>query len=263
MDYKAIFSDVDGTLINSRFEITPGTKAEILRCVGQGVPFTTVSARSGPAMLPIRRYFTFPAYQIIFSGALVENEKGEVLLSCPLTADQVERVYRAVEECPGILATCYTREDWFVPEDDGRWVPFEADCTELTPIYGRRPSAEQTVYKFLLMGEEQATDRAVELLGAALPDLTVYKSSRFYIEVLSGSASKSKAIDFLLGQWGISPGEIIAFGDSYNDIDMLEYAGLGVAMGNAPAAVKASADAVTASNDEEGLAAGLRRYVGA
>ena len=261
MTYKAIFSDVDGTLINSKFEITKPTRLAIEEQVDKGVAFVTVSARSGPSMLPIRREFSFPAYQIIFSGALAQDPQGNDLLNCPLTTDQVERVYQTLgAKYPSIICTCYTKEDWYVPQIDEKWIPFEANCTEITPIV-RHPQADETVYKFLCIGDEDETDIAVKDLQGLLPDLTVYKSSRNYIEILSGKASKSTAIAFLLQQWGMDTTECIAFGDSYNDIDMLHYVGFSVAMGNAPAEVKQAADVCTLSNDEDGLCKAIKQYM--
>ena len=262
MAFKAMFSDVDGTLITNTFDITDATKEAIMKQVDKGIPFTTVTARGGPAMAPIRRHFNFPAYQIIFSGALVEDPNGEMILSRTLTPDQVHKIYDVIENhCPGVLPTCYTRETWFAPYDDGKWIPFEANCTEISPVFGEKPTDDMPVYKFLCMGEEDVTDKALQILKEKLPELTIYKSSRFYIEVLSGEASKSRAIAFLLEKWGMTKDEIIAFGDSYNDIDMLEYAGFGVAMGNAPDPVKASANAVTDDNDHDGLAKAINTYM--
>lgn len=261
MRYRAIFSDVDGTLINSKMEVTENTQRAIEKWVEKGIPFTTVSARSGPAMIPIRRYFSFPAYQIIFSGALIEDPQGNIIYKKTLGSDYVHRVYEAMErEFPDVVCTCYTRDIWYTPNKNNELVIFESGCTEIEGVVGR-PKEDETVYKFLCMGEEKLTDIAVDRMRELFSDLTIYKSNSRYIEILSGEASKSTAISFLLKGWKLSKDEIIAFGDSFNDIDMMKYAGLGIAMGNAVDEVKASADVITQDNDHDGIVTALDEYM--
>ena len=80
------------------------------------------------------------------------------------------------------------------------------------------------------------------------------RSSDILLEIMDKGITKSRGIAVLLGHFGLTAQQALAFGDNYNDVDMLQYAGTGVAMGNAPEEIKAIADAVTDTNDHEGIA---------
>ena len=90
----------------------------------------------------------------------------------------------------------------------------------------------------------------------------IYKSQPTYLEVMNISASKSAAAAVLCERFGITARDVIAFGDNYNDVDMLKFAGMGVAMGNAPADVMQVADKISDTNDNDGLAAVLMQEFG-
>ncbi|MDH7571426.1 MAG: HAD-IIB family hydrolase, partial [Armatimonadota bacterium] len=92
------------------------------------------------------------------------------------------------------------------------------------------------------------------------PEVTVVRSSDQLVEIVAARASKAAALQWLARRWQIDAAEVLALGDSYNDIPMLRWAGLGVAMGNAPETVKRAADAVTLTHDEAGVAAAIERY---
>jgi Cof subfamily protein (haloacid dehalogenase superfamily) len=91
--------------------------------------------------------------------------------------------------------------------------------------------------------------------------LNIYPSKPTYLEIMPKMASKTSAIQVLQDKFGVHQSEIIAMGDNYNDIDMLAYAGLGIAMGNAPDEVRKQAKEITLTNDEDGVAAALLKYV--
>ena len=89
--------------------------------------------------------------------------------------------------------------------------------------------------------------------------LNIYKSQPTYLEVMSVDASKSKAIQFLLKKYGLHQNEVIAIGDNFNDKEMIEFAGCGVAMGNAPVAVKEAANYVTDTNNNDGVCKAIKK----
>jgi len=110
------------------------------------------------------------------------------------------------------------------------------------------------------MGPPEAINSLESELKNNHPDITVYKSKPTYLEIMAQNVLKSSAIAILIKARGVVKEEIVAIGDNYNDIDMLRFAGLGVAMGNAPDEVKSAADIVTLSNDEDGLKVVLEKY---
>lgn len=105
------------------------------------------------------------------------------------------------------------------------------------------------------MGHLEAITSLEIELKILFPEITIYKSKSTYLEIVAQNVQNSSAIDILIKAHGVTKEEIMAFGDNYNDVDMLRYAGIGVAMGNAPDEVKAAADVITLSNDEDGLKA--------
>ncbi len=121
------------------------------------------------------------------------------------------------------------------------------------------PESDIPVHKLLGFGPPALLDRTAETLRAAFPQCAVYKSAPHLLELMDGRVSKSGAVRRLCEKLGVSPQKTVSFGDNYNDIDMLQATGLGIAMGNAPEAVKKAAGAVTADNDHEGLLKALNQ----
>jgi len=109
--------------------------------------------------------------------------------------------------------------------------------------------------------EKVLLEMEAELRSRYSQRLYITRSKPFFLEIMSREASKANALQVVAEHYGIDRKEIMAIGDSYNDIDMIEWAGLGVAMGNAFKPVKEAADYVTVSNDEAGVAEAIRRFV--
>lgn len=117
-------------------------------------------------------------------------------------------------------------------------------------------------HKILLMGTKSQIDRARHLLQKGSGNnLSVTKSKPTYLEITNRQASKAFALSFLLKKYGLTAAQTIAFGDNHNDIEMLQLAGLGIAMANAPDDVKAGADFITTGNDEEGIKRALDKFI--
>ncbi|EFX92893.1 HAD superfamily hydrolase [Actinobacillus ureae] len=109
------------------------------------------------------------------------------------------------------------------------------------------------------MGEADEILRLETLLKSLFPQLSIHRSKAEYLEIMNSKATKSKAIRFMQQKLGITSEHIVAFGDNFNDLDMLQYVGFGVAMANAPDEIKAAASYVTASNNEDGIALVLNK----
>lgn len=118
------------------------------------------------------------------------------------------------------------------------------------------------VPKFLMLGDGDYLAKIEKEVYEKLHDrMDVYRSEPFFLEILPKGINKATGLAKLLDTLGATRDELIAFGDGYNDISMIEYAGLGVAMGNAFDKVKESADIIAPDNDEDGIADVLERYV--
>jgi len=128
----------------------------------------------------------------------------------------------------------------------------EGDITGLRAT--KRPATLTNVHKILVMGDAPVIRALQERLKPQFPHLEIHRSKDEYLEIVNRAATKAQAIQFMENRLGVSADEVIAFGDNYNDRDMLRYAGYSVAMGNAPDDIKAECSTVTAPNDEDGLA---------
>lgn len=253
--YKAIFSDIDGTLLNTSHRIPKEVKQRIAEIKEQGIPFVLVSARMPKGMRGIRDELGLLAPMICYSGALVVDENEESLYSVELPVEAVQGVYQCVcREENDISVNLYREDQWMVEDQTDPWVRQEWEITGVIPQ--EIPFTDQVfahVHKILCMGEPEQISRMEEILLDEFPQIRIYKSKPTYLEIMSMEASKSGAIQKLEEKFGIERQEIIAFGDGHNDIDMLQYAGMGIAMGNAQDDVKAAADIVTATNDQGGM----------
>ncbi|TID17297.1 hydrolase, partial [Avibacterium paragallinarum] len=114
-------------------------------------------------------------------------------------------------------------------------------------------------HKILLMGEATQIEQIEPLLKQQFPQLSIHRSKKEYLEIMNKAATKANAIQFMAQRAAVDKADIIAFGDNFNDLDMLEYVGLGIAMGNSPEEIKRIAKQITVSNDKDGIAFSLNK----
>lgn len=260
---KIIFSDIDGTLLNSRRQITDSTRNKILELGQKGYPFVLVSARMPEGVESIQRQIGRHSPIICYSGGLVYDEYRKVLKTCLLELEKaLEIKYIMQTEFPHVCCNAYGYDKWIVDCEDNIWVREEEKIIGLMAREGdiKAEFAQYGgVHKFLMIGEQEEVQRTEKRLKLKYPELSIALSKHNYLEVMNGSVRKSAAIRFLCNHLGISLEEAMAFGDGVNDIDMIKAVKYGVAMGNAPEVVKNQADYVTLDHDQEGVLAMLNR----
>lgn len=252
MQYKAIFSDIDGTLLNSQHQISSKTESAIKLAVSKGIPFIPVSARPPYAITPYTEQLQTNQGIICYSGALILDKNLRELYSVQIDQADLAVLNQILADYPHLSINHYAALDWFSNDLDNYWTKQEADITGLFPK--QTPFNLTKVHKILVMGEADKIKPIEQKLKQKLPHLSIHLSKPEYIEIMNKAATKAKAIGFMERHLHVSADEVIAFGDNFNDLDMLEYAGLSVAMGNAPDEIKQVAKKVTASNDEDGIA---------
>ena len=159
------------------------------------------------------------------------------------------------------MVSTYLYDIWVVDDADNPWVQRDAGILHCEPITGDLASAVQSVahvHKLLCVGPPAQVARLQSAAAPLFPELQLLRSGAEYMEVLKDGVSKRTAVETLQAHYHLRQEEIVACGDHYVDLEMLQYAGLGIAMDNAPEEVKAAADRVTASNDEEGVYIALK-----
>ena len=259
---KIVFSDIDGTFLTDDKRTTEATAQAVRDLLARGIPFVLVSARMPEAIYPITRKVGVTIPIISYSGGYVLTEQEEVLFDRRMGAADTAGVIEAIgREAPQVTVNYYAGRHWYVGGVDKR-VQYEMDITgaqaEIVPFEELALRGE-AASKVLVMGEPEECSRLQRKLSAAFPSLNVVLSAPFLLEIMDASVSKATGIKVLLEHFGFTAMEALAFGDNFNDVEMLDLVGTGVAMGNAPEPVKGHAAAVTESNEEDGLARYLQR----
>ena len=255
--YKAVFSDIDGTLLNSRHQISPLTEQAIKAVIAKGVPFIPVSARPPYAITPYTKQLDTQQAIICYSGALILDKNLTALYSVILEPQDLQELNQILADFNHLSVSHYAGLDWFCNDLNNYWTLQES---EITGLHAKQtPKDLNEVHKILVMGEAEEIRQLEQKLEQSLPHLSIHRSKNEYLEIMNKAATKAKAIRFMEQHLNVRAEEVVAFGDNFNDLDMLQYAGLSVAMGNAPDEIKQAAKEVTASNDEDGIALVLNR----
>ena len=255
--YSAVFLDIDGTLLNSRHQVMPCTKSHLQYLQGRGVPVILCSARPPKGVDLVAEQIGLPGPAACYNGGLIIDDSYTILrdvgIDIRLAMDFRQFV---AERFPDLVVSAYLYSVWMVEDPHHPLIEQEADISGCTPLQG---SLEQVaasashIHKLLCMGDAMRIRALEKETAQHFPQLMALRSKATYLEILSPEATKGSAAKVLLEHYGLNPKQAVAFGDSDVDVDMLQYCGLGVAMGNAPRQVKEAADYVTASNDEEGV----------
>ena len=263
---KLVVSDIDGTLITSDGVVSEPTRREIERVIASGVHFSVASGR------PTRRVRTALAglgvsVPIISSnGAVIEDlVTGEIIVSLHLEHALVRRVLTIAAEYEQLWSFIDTATGWRflagqrdLPDVLTYWVN-ELDAQvvdDLDHFFAEQP----IVRKIVVAGEEHDLEK-LEPVVAALDGVYVTSSWTGTREIMVRGADKANAARHLAERLGIDPEEVLAIGDHRNDLELLAWAGTGVAMGNAAPELKEIADWITMSNDEDGVAHALQRFI--
>lgn len=261
MKYKLVALDVDGTLINDEYRITERTSATIREVSRQGARIVLCTGRAPASTLPLLSELGLEGAVITHNGAATVDSSGPELLH--QYAFETDRVERLIEFCraEGVHLDVNSTFSLYVEQlsEEAREA-YRKFYIEPILVEDLRQVREPLV-KITMYAGKDVLDR----LLAAWPEigdpmLRPIRSDEYFIDLMHVQASKGNALKALAESWGIAPEGIIAIGNYYNDLDMLQYAGIGIAMGNAPDDVKKSADFVTATNNEDGVHLALERY---
>ena len=262
MKYKLIAVDMDGTLLNSESVITEATKTAILQAIDAGVIFVVSTGRPMRGVESVNALFPQDMPFIVFNGAAVVMGKSrEVLFNKYLGLASAKEIFEAgtSRNLPVVLWT-----------GERLWVNRECDITrkyqqisgaDMTVI-GSTEELEGDISKIVWIGTVEEIDKLQHemslLLGSAV---NCHTSRPEFLEFVSNEADKGSAMAEIGRIYGIDKSEMIAIGDGYNDVSMLKYAGLSVAMQNAPDDIKAICGYVTLSNNKNGVAAVINKFI--
>lgn len=277
MQYRLLAIDIDGTLVDSRDQLSEETKAALAAARQAGIEVVLATGRRYARALPLVQALGLNVPLISASGALVKRPMDHVTLHCArFEGDSLHRMLGEVAAA-GYEAVLYA--DTYHEGFDYYCVNVEPTQRELAEYFRKNPQRERIcpdlmtcpppgIFAGFAMGTRPEMARLAEHLHQQLPgaiETHVLRSpmySGFMCELLPAGTSKWSAISNLASEWGIDAAEICAVGDDVNDIPMLLGSGLGVAMGNACDEVKAAADRVTLCHDQHGVAEVVRWLLG-
>lgn len=259
MNYEILVLDLDGTLTNSEKKITEPTKEALLEIQQKGKIVVLASGRPTPGILPLARELqleTYGGYILSFNGAKIINcGTGETLYNKTVPSEVIRPIYEMAKKCDvDILA--YSDDSILSGICPNPYTELEARINRL-PICRVENFPEYVNFptnKLLITGDEMLTAQIEETLKSRFRKLlNIYRSEPFFLEIMPQNIDKAYTLQKLLSAIGLTADQMICCGDGYNDITMLESAGLGVAMANAQPLVREKADYITKSNDEDGV----------
>ncbi len=267
MAYKILVLDLDGTLTNNKKEITPHTREVLIRAQQQGVKLVLASGRPTYGIVPLAEELKLGEYEgYILSyngGQIIDWKTRELMYENELSPE----VYPYLYECARKNDfTILSYKDEYIVSEDGAnpYVQHEAFLNKMPSMTVERflDVINFPVPKCLIVGEPDRLALLEPEMKAALQGrMNVFRSEPFFLELVPEGIDKARSLAVLLDELHIDRSEMIACGDGFNDLSMIRYAGLGVAMANAQEVVRAEADYITLSNEEEGVAAVVEKFI--
>ena len=267
MKEKVLVLDIDGTLTNSRKEITEETKRAIRTVLEHGHKVILASGRPTPGMRKAEKELElekYGGYLLSFNGGrIIECKRGEIVYQRLLPEGIIPGLYRFAKENSCGLVTYFGDSiiSAFAPDP---YVELESKINgmPIRVVENFKEFVDFDVNKCLLTADpERAPELERKLAEKYKGQVSVYRSEPFFIEAMPLNVDKAASLDKMLQTIGLTREDAICCGDGFNDISMIKYAGVGVAMGNAQPPVKEAADYVTGTNDEDGLVEVVDKFV--
>ena len=256
MKYKLIACDMDGTLLNSKLAITVDTLFAIKKAMANGVKFTISTGRP---LLGIKKYVDIVGIDtpvITYNGAMVVDPlTEEVLFKKDLLTSDAKKILELGTE-RNVLMIIWSNGKLYSNRQDERLENYRKLSGAVpTILTSYEEVLEQGISKILWINDADIIQTYIkELAPISFESVTYVTSQPIFLELFNKEVSKGVALDFIAKKYGILQEEVVAFGDGLNDYEMIEYAGMGVAMGNAHPKIKEIANYITATNDEDGIA---------
>lgn len=266
MKYKLLAFDLDGTLTTSEKKISPHTREVIYKARENGCIIALASGRPVYGITPVANELEMSrlgGYILAYNGGcIIDCKTGKTIHDKKIPQEYVPGICRFAME-RGYAILTYEGNSVITNRKDNRYVQIEAQINHL-PI---RQVANMDAYvtfpvnKFLITEDPETVEKEMPAVRARFPELNVFTSAPFFMEIVPPNVDKADTLDILLARLGLNVSELAAFGDGGNDVGMLRHAGLGIAMENASKECKNAALYVTLSNDEDGCGIAIEKMM--
>lgn len=268
MAIELIAIDMDGTLLNPQHQITPAVKQAISEARRKGVHVVLATGRPYVGVQDYLRQLDIQGsndFCITYNGALVlQAATGACILQETLGFEDYLHVEKLAREL-GVHFQAFDFDTLYTPNKDiGKYTIHEAEMTGIPLKYRSVEEMDRNLRfpKVMMVDEPTLLDRAIARIPVETQArYTILKSAPYYLEILHKKVDKGAGVKMLADHLGIAQENIMALGDQANDTAMIEYAGVGVAMGNAIPELKSVAQFVTRSNTEDGVAHAIEKFV--
>ncbi|WP_432662221.1 Cof-type HAD-IIB family hydrolase [Wukongibacter baidiensis] len=256
MKYKAVISDLDGTLLNSNHKVSDYSKKVIKEIVNKGVKFFIATGRHHMDAEHIRRNLELDTILITSNGSRVHDVGRKELFAQDIDAKTVRDILN-IEVDKEIYANIYQGDRWFVEIENEKFKEFHKESGFTYEVMDFKALEEYSSSKvFFICKDHEKLVMLKEKIEDMIPEkINITFSTPHCLEIMASGISKGAALESVLQQYDIGLDEVIAFGDGLNDFEMLQLVGKGIIMGNAHDELKKALpqNEVIQSNDEDGV----------
>lgn len=266
MSYKMIVLDIDGTLTNDEKKITPRTKNALLRAQEKGVILVLASGRPVAGLMKFCHELELETHKGLLlaynGGKVIDAQTKELIYEKTIPLDRAKAILSHLEQFP-VTPMVDDGSCLYVPDKNGHKVDYESSINDLS-VKELFPLSEKLNFspvKVLTAAPNEVLLSVMdEITGPFEEEFSFIMSAPFYLECNMKGISKADSLAKVCESLQLIPEEVISFGDAQNDLSMIRFAGLGVAMGNACEELKEAANEITLSNNEDGIAVVLEKY---
>lgn len=263
MNYKLVAVDMDGTLLNSDGNISEQTVEAIRKCVEKGIIVTISTGRPIQGINRYNEILKLDVPFITYNGAMiVKSMSKEILYEQGLSAQDARQILKLGQAIDTTVIVWSNNKLYVNKLNDQANDYKKLSALEPILITDQEALIKNGITKILWSDDvDKIKAYQEEIAGKVGPGVTYCTSKPIYLEFFDVKVSKALSLEKVCRYYSIKSEETIAIGDGYNDLSMLEYAGLGIAMGNAPDDIKAKCGYVTETNNKDGVASALNKFL--
>ncbi len=267
--FRLVGLDLDGTLLNDNHEISNENKVIIDNLKELGVKVVLASGREIESMIWASNELKLDTPLIALNGAIVTDNKGEnVLFGKSLNLKKIKDLFIDLYDS-GRFMLIFFKDEVIATDNNDEYYNIFTKYSNVIPRrvnnvvkYLDDNNLWNSVYKIIFSDEEEVLIKLRDdLSGKIDEEYTLAFSMPFYLELYDSNVSKGKALEYVANMYGIRNDEIMAIGDGENDLSMIEFAKIGIAMDNAPDFIKERANYVTSSNIENGVFHAIKKFI--